>query len=72
MNITRGKDKRLKVATNRHEANIVLSIQIQFFNNILKHIIHIILYRISKCMVLNGKKNTVVIKNVNMLFTCTI
>ena len=43
MNITRGKDKRLKVATNRHEANIVLSIQIQFFNNILKHIIHIIM-----------------------------
>ena len=43
MNIKRGKDKMLKVATNRHEANIVLSIQIQFFNNILKHIIHIIM-----------------------------
>ena len=43
MNITRGKHKRLKVATNRHEANIVLSVQTQFFNNVLKHIIHIIM-----------------------------
>ena len=43
MNITRGKHKRLKVATNRHEANIVLSVLTQFFNNVLKHIIHIIM-----------------------------
>ena len=46
MNITRGKHKRLKVATNRHEANIVLSVQTQFFNNVLKHIIHIIMMNI--------------------------
>ena len=43
MNITQGKHKRLKVATNRHEANIVLFVQTQFFNNVLKHIIHIIM-----------------------------
>ena len=43
MNRIRGKNKRLKVATNIHEANIVLSVQTQFFNNVLKHIIHIIM-----------------------------
>ena len=29
-------------------------------------------YGLEYCMVLNGKKNFVVNKNVNMLFTCTI